>query len=144
MKKILGFAFVIFLGVGLGLASTVSAQTALTRQASFGETAAAVTFTAVDGASGNKVLNTDGKTILQIKNASGGSITATIAVQNANPFVHPVFGKVTKTSIAVVVTAGNTFQIGPLPAAVYNDNNGYLQITYTSGTSVTAAAFATP
>lgn len=120
------------------------ASTAIARQGNPGEAGFALTLTAVDGANGNNVDNSDGKTILVVRNASGASINVTVAVQVANPPASPQYGFITKSNIVLAVAAGAQAVLGPLPAAVYNDSTGKLQITFSAAASVTLGAFAQP
>jgi len=83
-------------------------------------------YAAVNGANGNQFQN-DGRMFLHVKNGAGAPMTVNIAARNV------------LNNLAVVVTNGESRMIGPFPANLYNDANRRVQVTYTSGTSVTAA-----
>jgi len=104
-------------------------------------TGVAPTYAAAAG--GGDAYANDGRTYLHIKNASGGAITATIAVQQAT-ITDPQFG--------VVVPAARTFSIGAgaerivpfLAPGLYNDANGRVVVTYSGVTTLTVAAIQAP
>jgi hypothetical protein len=96
-------------------------------------------------AGGDQVDNSDGRTFLHVKNASGGSITITIAEQISGTTVEdPALGTLTKTSVAKAVAAGAEAVIGPFKKAAFNDVNGFIQLTYSGVTTFTVAAFKFP
>ena len=76
----------------------------------------------------------DGKTMLEVRNASGAPVNVTVASpqncdQGAN---HPLV-------IAVPATIGQRM-IGPFLRRRFNDANGRVQVTYSGVTTVTVAA----
>lgn len=74
---------------------------------------------------------------LRVKNASGGSITATVAsIVPCNQGAHH--------DIAVTVAAGTEEVAGPFPASRFADANGHAAISYSSATSVTVGAVHLP
>lgn len=87
----------------------------------------------VSAAVGGDYFINDGKTMLDIVNGSGGDITMTVAGQRACEFgtVH---------NQTVVIQAGERRQAGPYPRYRFNDDNGYVQLTYSGVTSLTIAA----
>lgn len=113
----------------------------LTRQ-NLIETGISITESAAGGA-GDKATNTDGKTILLVKNGSAGSITVTVTEQIANP-TDPNYGILTKSDVSKAVAAGAIAVIGPFPVAAFNDSNGDVNISYSAATSVTVAALRIP
>lgn len=96
------------------------------------------------GASGDTIAD-DGtqRTFLHVKNGSGADITVTIAAQNTSRSV-PGMGAMTKSDIAVVVTAGEDRFIGPFAPQAYKDSSGLVHASYSSATTVTVAAIKVP
>lgn len=88
------------------------------------------TFSAAAGG-GDQFTNT-GYEFIEIVNGGGGSITLTIVTQNTSDGL-------AVTDRAVVVGAGARMQIGPFQPSIYNDANGFVQLTYSGVTSVTVA-----
>ena len=84
------------------------------------------TYAAVDGTNGNQFQN-DGRMFLHVKNGSGAPISVYVDA------------RATVNDLTIVVTNGESRMIGPFPPNLYNDANRRVQITYSSGTSVTAA-----
>ena len=77
----------------------------------------------------------DGKTYLEVNNASGGAITVTITGQ-----VNLQFG--TSATKTVSVPAGEVFVIGPFPEKYFNtDGANEVSVDYSAIATVTAAAF---
>jgi hypothetical protein len=95
--------------------------------------AGAAALVAVDGAGGNKFLNT-GVEFLIVKNASQTSLTVTLDIQAT------IDGQAV-TDPTVTVLAGSTKLIGPFPTAIYSDGSGYVTVTFGASTSITAGAF---
>ena len=83
-------------------------------------------YAAVNGVDGNQFQN-DGRMFLHVKNGAGAPITVNIAA------------RADVNDLAVVVTNGESRMIGPFPTNLYNDANRRVQVTFSSGTSVTAA-----
>ena len=81
--------------------------------------------------SSDKFLN-DGSTILRVINGSGSSITVTIDAQS--------LGGVSFSDPTVTVAAGATKYIGPFRADIFNDSSGYVNVSYSATTTVTAEA----
>ena len=84
------------------------------------------TYAAVDGTNGNQFQN-DGRMFLHVKNGAGAPISVYVDA------------RATVNDLTIVVTNGESRMIGPFPPNLYNDANRRVQITYSSGTSVTAA-----
>lgn len=77
----------------------------------------------------------DGKTFLEVANASGGALTVTISGQ-----VNLQFG--TSATKTVSVPDGETWLIGPFPEKYYNtDGSNEVSVSYSTVSSVTAAVF---
>lgn len=96
------------------------------------KTGAAIVFTAATSGPGDTfVPNSRG--VLIIKNASGGSITATIVIPGNTEFNQA------QPDIAVVVTAAGEFAVGPFPQSAADPITGLITITYSAVTSVTVA-----
>lgn len=90
---------------------------------------------ALDAVALNDTFDNDGKTYLEIANASGGDLTVTINGQV--DFQHGI--SATKT---VSVPNGQTFLVGPFPERFYNtDGSNEVSVDYSTISSVTAAAF---
>lgn len=103
--------------------------------ATIAPTAAGAAFTPVAAVGPDKYLN-HGTEKLYINNGSGAGITVTINSQQPcdQGFDHDG---------TVSVAAGQTKILAPLSAARYNDVDGYVNITYSSATSVTVGVLAT-
>lgn len=84
-------------------------------------------------AGGGDQFPNDGKTLVHLKNASGGIITATFVAQVACNR-----GTVHSSAVAVPITTGEKW-CGPFDPAIYNDANGMCQITYSGVTTFTVA-----
>jgi hypothetical protein len=89
------------------------------------------TLAAVDGTNGNSFQN-DGRMILHVANGAVAPITVTIDTPNT------VDG-LAVAQLPVVVTNGEERYIGPFPPNIYNDSSGNVNVTYSSGATVTAA-----
>lgn len=90
---------------------------------------------------GDSVVNPRGDVMLLVTNGAGAPINVTLAA-GANPTraADGTFPAMTLANQVIAVTNGQSRLIGPIPAA-FNDANGLVQITYSSATSVTIAAF---
>lgn len=93
-------------------------------------TFAGVLLGAAAAAAGDKFLN-DGGQLLYIKNGGGSTITLTLDAQTV--------GGLTITDPTVSVLAGAEKIVGPFPPAYFTDSTGYLNLSYSSTTSVTVA-----
>ncbi len=90
---------------------------------------------ALDAVTLSDEFDNDGKTYLEIANASGGPLTLTINGQV--DFQHGI--SATKT---VSIPTGDTFLVGQFPECFYNtDGANEVVVDYSTLTSVTAAAF---
>ncbi len=96
------------------------------------------TLAAVDGTNGNSFPN-NRTTLLLVRNGSGGSINVTVAPVLTSRPADGQFPAVTVASIVKAVPAGETHDFGPFPSC-FNVANGKVTATFSSGTSVTAAA----
>jgi hypothetical protein len=85
----------------------------------------------------------DGKTYLHLKNGSGGSITATVAVQQST-IQSGTFGLVAPAARAFTVGAGAERIIPFLSPAVYNNSSNRVAVTYSGVSSLTVAAIKAP
>lgn len=93
--------------------------------------------TAASAAGGGDTFKNDGKTFFRAINGSGGDITLT--------FTTP--GKVGGVAIAdptVVVTAGETREVGPFEPSIFNNSSGLVAVSYSGVTSLTVAAIRLP
>lgn len=92
---------------------------------------------------GHAIDNVSHKTLIHVKNASGGSVDVTVITQNT------VDG-LAIADLVVAVPASEERMIGPFPHAVYCKNDTDLSIThavwidYSATTSVTIAALKLP
>lgn len=107
--------------------------TNLTTTALAGKTGITDTLASAD-ATGNYITSNNGKTWLEVNNASGASITVTI---NAGK----TFDGNAVTAPTVSVGASARKKIGPFDPSVYNDSSDRVLITYSAVTSVTVAAY---
>lgn len=115
----------------------------LTRQ-NLGELGLTATYAACTGG-GDQVDNSDGRTFLHIKNASGASITVTVAEQISGTTVtDPSIGILTKASAAKAIAAAGEAFFGPFAKQGFNDSNSYIQIIYSGVTTLTIAALKFP
>jgi hypothetical protein len=90
---------------------------------------------ALDAVNLNDTFDNDGKTYLEIANASGGTLTVTINGQV--PLQHGI----SATKVISIPTA-ETHLVGPFPERFYNtDGSNEVAVDYSTVTSVTAAAF---
>ena len=98
-------------------------------------------FTTASAAGGGDTFVNDGKTILYIKNDSGGDITVTVAAQNqvtidGNPL--------TLEDVPVIVSAGQEKFMGPFPTQFFNNSAGSVEITYSGVTSLSVRPVSMP
>lgn len=108
-------------------------------------TAAGITPTLAAAAdAGNQFLN-DGRVFIYIKN-SGSAKDAIITAQHTS-ISKPGFGTLTAatTTLEIPATTGEKI-FGPFPPGIFNDGNGYVQVTYEGGsaTGLTIGAFRVP
>lgn len=90
---------------------------------------------ALDAVTLGDTFDNDGKTYLEVANASGGDLTVTVNGQIS--LQHGIAA--TKT---VTVPTAETHLIGPFPGRFFNtDGANEVSITYSTLTTVTAAAF---
>lgn len=87
--------------------------------------------TAVDAANGNNFAHS-GTTFLAVKNASGSSITVTVAT----PYTQD---SLSLADLTATVEDGETRLIGPFPRDSYEQSDGKVNVDWSSGTSVTVA-----
>jgi hypothetical protein len=88
---------------------------------------------AAAAAAGDSLPNSNGKTLLSIKNSGVASRTVTVATQ------------ITVEGLAVadnpiVIAAGEEHLLGPFRPDVYNDVDDRVQLTYSSEADLTVAA----
>lgn len=89
------------------------------------------TLSSVDGTNGNKFF-ANSKTLLRVKNASGGSVTVTV---KSNREVEGL--AVADDTFSVAATTGDVIYSGFSPV-FHQNTTGEVWITFSSGTSVTA------
>jgi hypothetical protein len=82
---------------------------------------------------GGDTFANNGKTVLEVTNASGSDKTVTIdSLVNCN--------QGSDHDIAVTVATGTTKRIGPFDPSRFNNSSGLVSVTYSGVTSVTVAA----
>jgi len=86
-------------------------------------------------AGGGDQFQNNGRCFIQVKNGSGGNITLTAVTQST------VDGLAVTDLTAVIPLTSGDKMIGPFPTDIYNDANGYVQLTYSAVTSLTIGAF---
>ena len=86
------------------------------------------TFTAAD-ASGDQFVNS-GNQVIVIDNTGGGSVCNVTIAAEVTSIDLTQFGIVTKANTTLAVAAGTIGTIGGLYTAIFNDGDGYAQITY--------------
>src|SRR3954468_16571349 len=91
--------------------------------------------TFVAAAGGGDQFTNNGKTLFEVKNGGGSPVTVTFVRQAACSQ-----GVVHTTTVSVPATTGDRI-CGPFDPAVFNDSNGFCQVTYSAVTSVTVAAY---
>ena len=94
-------------------------------------------------AAGGDAFVNDGNKIIHVLNGSGGDLTLTVTAQKTTA-TKPGFGSLTKSNVAVVITAAEERFIGPFPTSAFNDGNGLAQITYSGVTDLTIAILDVP
>lgn len=101
-------------------------------------TRAGITATFAAAAGGGDRFVPDRFTYIEIKNAGGSPITATIVTPRTDAYANPV----ADNAVVVGATTGDV-RIGPFPAEIYasTDGTGLADITYTGVTSVTVGVF---
>ncbi len=105
----------------------------LTVQSLNGTSGVSVTTQAADVA-GDEFVNENGRTAFEVNNGSGSSVDVTIITQAT------VDGLAVADRV-ISVGAGERYIINQLASGTYNDSNGNVQVTYSSVTSVTVAAW---
>lgn len=90
-------------------------------------------------AGGDQFLNSRGDIFLYVKNDSASPVTVTITAQTTS-FEDEKYGSSTKANITESVAASGISFIGPLAPKAFNNSSGYVQVSYSSATSVTVAA----
>ena len=108
--------------------ATIAVKTVSIDGVTVGATAAA--------AGGDQFLNT-GREWVRFVNASGGDITVTVTAQS--DCIHGELDDIT-----IVVPAGEERYAGIFQPDVYNDINGYVQVTYSGVTSFSLRPFILP
>ncbi len=86
---------------------------------------------------GGDQFSNNGKTLYEVKNGSGSPITVTFVRQKTCDQ-----GVLHTTTVSVPATTGDRI-VGPFDASIFNDANGFVQVTYSGVTSLTVAAFQT-
>lgn len=99
---------------------------------------AGVAVTAASAAGGGDVFPNNGKTLVEITNGGGSSITPTFAATGVLPSGAAI------SSVATAVAAGATRVFGPFPPNEFNNSSGQVAITYSSATSVTLRVISMP
>lgn len=87
----------------------------------------------VAAAAGGNAWASTGAEWAEVANASGGSITVSLVIQQ-------IVDTVTPAPRTVVIPNNKTYKIGPFPQA-YNDTSAQANLTYSAVSSVTVAVF---
>ncbi len=82
---------------------------------------------------GGDTFQNNGKRHLEVANASGSSVTVTVASEAA------ISQGQAQLDSTTIVADGTTAKIGPFAPSAYNNSSGIAAITYSSATSVTVA-----
>lgn len=93
-----------------------------------------ITTLAVAAAGGGDKFTNAGLELLWATNGSGSPITLTFT-----PTVTTDGLAVAARTVSVL--AGKTFVIGPFPPSIYNDAQGFLNVTYSGVTNLTVGAY---
>lgn len=111
-------------------------RTALTvnTAARFGGSILDIAAAAADNSNGNTFTNT-GVEKLIVSNASGGSLTVTVAIPSSARSLDGL-----ATAKTHVVLNNKTAIIGPFPPDMYNQTTGVVNVDWSTGTSVTVSA----
>lgn len=87
-------------------------------------------------AAGGDTFTPDNRTLLHVKNGSGGALTVTVVTPRTDALGNAVADN------AVSVPAAGERMIGPFPAEHYGDpTTGLASLTYSAVTSLTIGAF---
>lgn len=89
-------------------------------------------------AAGGDVFPNNGKTLVEITNGSGGSLTPTFAATGV------LANGATIASVATAIAAGITRVFGPFPPELFNNSSGQVAITYSGVTSLTIRCISMP
>lgn len=96
----------------------------------------APTYAAADNTNGEQIAN-NGRRLLHVKNASGGSLTVTVRMPT-------IVDGLTVPDRTVTVAAGADKLIGPFPSAYTQAADGNVYVDYSTGTSITRAVLEMP
>lgn len=91
-------------------------------------------FTAADNTNGETCPN-NGNMFLHVKNTGGGACTVSIAKSG----IPTIDGDATVAKTVVVPITTGDRMIGPFLPGIYNDSSGNINVTFSTGTGVTAA-----
>ena len=135
---------VAFLALILALALPAQAATLSRQTISDSATGLEATYANAGGA-GDVVTNTDGKTLLHVKNPGASSATVTVTAQVSST-TKPGFGTVSRANIVASLAAGEEAFLGPFPTSAFNNASGQISITYggAGATDVDIAALKLP
>lgn len=98
---------------------------------------AATAFSPASCAAGGDQVANDGRTILYFKNTDSSTVTVTLATGGT------VQG-IALADLAFTIAQNAEKIVGPFDRLLWNDANGYLQITYSAVTGMTVAAIRIP
>ena len=87
------------------------------------------TYSNADTSNGDKITNTDGKTILHFKNPGASSASVVVAAQQTSKYV-PGYGTMSITDSTYSLDAGEEVFAGPFPLDAFNDSDGNLNVSY--------------
>jgi hypothetical protein len=114
------------------------ARTAFTVQTTAASGIVLAAAAAVDAGNGNEFVN-DGRTMIEITNGSGATVTATFVTNgtyNVSSTAYPI------ADLDVTVAASAAKACGPFDRTLFNSGTGTVQVNWSSGTSITARCVA--
>jgi len=93
-----------------------------------------VLYAVAAAAAGGDQFENEGDAFVVVSNASGGAITARAVIQKT-------VDEVTPDPKEITVADGTAQLFGPFPTDIYNDENGNVQLTYSSATDLSVGVY---
>lgn len=125
----------ILLAVVLIFSLSVHGSTLVRQNLSDSATGLEATYQAASYTTSDTVTNTDGKTLIHVKNPGASSATVTVAPVNAT-VIKAGYGTLTRASIVAALAAGEAAFLGPFPIEAFNSGSGNVTVTYGGAGSV--------
>ena len=105
------------------------------------ETGTAQNYATALASGASDVVANDGTVFLHAKNGHGSAERTITITPQVTSFNDSVYGKLTKSAVAITVAAGGSKFIGPFKPDSYNNSSGQIVITYSdSAANITIAA----